>query len=72
MTKFHYLKVGPAQILGFVGVKMLIAGFFKIPVGLSLGVIATILIVAVAASLLRARYWGAGPDRAVEQPTSAG
>ncbi len=72
MTKFHYLKAGLSAILGFVGVKMLIAGFFKIPVGLSLGVIATILIVAIMASLLRARYRGVGADQAVEQPTSAG
>jgi len=58
MTKFHYLKLGLSVILGFVGIKMLIAGFFKIPIALSLGVIAGILIVAVVASLLRAHRMG--------------
>ena len=43
MDKFHYLKPGLSLILGFVGVKMLIAGFYKIPIMLSLGVIASML-----------------------------
>jgi tellurite resistance protein TerC len=71
MTKFHYLKLGLSAILGFVGVKMLVAGFFKIPVALSLGVIASILIVAVVASLVRARRFGDAADHAVEQPAPA-
>jgi len=55
LDKFHYLKPALAVILSFVGLKMLISNFYKIPVGVSLGVIATLLIVAVVASLVRVR-----------------
>ena len=43
---------------------MLVAGFFKIPVVLSLGVIASILIIAVVASLMRARRLGDAAEQA--------
>jgi tellurite resistance protein TerC len=72
MVKFHYLKVGLSLILGFVGIKMLIAGFFKIPIMLSLAVIAGILIVAVVASLVRARRLGDAADYALEQSAPVG
>jgi tellurite resistance protein TerC len=52
MAKFRYLNVGLGLILAFVGVKMLIADFYKVPVGLSLGVIALLLVGAIVASLL--------------------
>ncbi len=55
MAKFHYLKLGLSLILGFVGVKMLAADFFKVPIALSLGVIASVLILSVVASLIRNR-----------------
>jgi tellurite resistance protein TerC len=53
MNRFHYLKPALAFVLAFVGAKMLLAGVFKIPIGISLGVIAGILGSAVALSLLR-------------------
>ncbi len=56
MHKFHYLKLGLAAILVFVGVKMALVDWVKIPSGVSLGVIATILGIAIAASLLKARW----------------
>jgi tellurite resistance protein TerC len=55
MDKFYYLKLGLSAVLTFVGVKMVIVDFYKIPIGLSLGVIALILTGAVVASLLRTR-----------------
>ena len=55
MHKFEYLKLGLAAILVFVGAKMALVDWVKIPSGISLGVIAAILAVAVAASLLKAR-----------------
>jgi tellurite resistance protein TerC len=55
MDKFHYLKLGLAAVLSFVGVKMVLVDLIHIPIGLSLGVIASILAIAVGASLLRAR-----------------
>lgn len=53
VDKFRYLKTGLAVVLMFVGVKMLIVDFFKVPVALSLGVILGILSTAVVASLWR-------------------
>jgi tellurite resistance protein TerC len=55
IDKFHYLKLGLSVVLAFVGVKMVVVDFYKIPTGLSLGVIATILTIAVLASLWRTR-----------------
>ncbi|HEX5705352.1 MAG TPA: TerC family protein [Pyrinomonadaceae bacterium] len=50
--KFHFLKLGLSVVLAFVGVKMLLSDVYKIPVEASLGVVALVLGVAVAASLL--------------------
>lgn len=55
MDKFHYLKLGLSAVLTFVGVKMVIVDIYKIPVAVSLLVVAGILTVAVVASLLRTR-----------------
>ena len=52
MDKFRYLKVGLATVLVFVGIKMTIADLYKIPVGVSLGVVGAILVIAIAASLV--------------------
>jgi tellurite resistance protein TerC len=52
MERFHYLKVGLALVLAFVGAKMLVAGVFKIPIGWSLGVVVLLLGGSVAASIL--------------------
>jgi tellurite resistance protein TerC len=54
MNRFCYLKPALAFVLAFVGAKMLLAGVFKIPIGVSLGVIAGILGSAVVLSLRRA------------------
>ena len=55
IDKFYYLKLGLSAVLTFVGTKMVIVDFYKIPVGLSLGAIASILGISVIASLLRSR-----------------
>ncbi len=49
--KFHYLKLGLSVVLVFVGAKMLASDLYKVPVGISLGVIALVLTAAVLASL---------------------
>ena len=49
---FYYLKYGLSAILVFVGVKMVIAGFFKIPVMYSLLVIVSILTFSILASVI--------------------
>ncbi len=55
LDKFYYLKTALAFILSFVGVKMLISEWVKIPIALSLAVILGLLLAAVVASLIRSR-----------------
>lgn len=52
MPMFHLLKYGLAAILGFVGIKMLLASFVHIPIGISLGFIALALILSIGTSML--------------------
>jgi tellurite resistance protein TerC len=52
MQKFHRLHYGLSVLLIFIGVKMWLTDFYKLPTVVSLGVIATILSVSVIASLL--------------------
>jgi tellurite resistance protein TerC len=51
MELFHYLNIGLAIILAFVGVKMLISKFYEIPVTIALGVVVLTLAVSILASL---------------------
>jgi tellurite resistance protein TerC len=53
MRLFHYLHYGLSAILVFVGAKMLLADVYKLPVGVALGGIAGILLIAVIASVMR-------------------
>ncbi|MEI6233625.1 MAG: TerC family protein [Planctomycetota bacterium] len=52
MNKFHFLKVGLALVLVFVGVKMSIAEFYKIDTLYSLLVVAMLIGTSIAASLM--------------------
>jgi tellurite resistance protein TerC len=51
INKFHLLKLGIAAVLTFVGVKMLLSGYYEIPIHLSLLVIVGVLAVSVIASI---------------------
>jgi len=53
--RFHLLKYGLAMVLVFVGAKMLVVDFYKVPIGLALGIVALILSSSVAASLFATR-----------------
>lgn len=55
MDRFHYLKVGLGLVLAFVGAKMVLADVYKIPIAVSLAVVAGLLATSVIASLLRPR-----------------
>ena len=55
VDKFHYLKLGLSAVLVFVGIKMVMTDIYKIPIALSLAVIAGILTISIVASLRRAR-----------------
>lgn len=52
MYMFSRLKYGLAFILAFIGVKMIIAPFYHVPTTISLGVVGSVLILSVIASLL--------------------
>src|SRR6185312_8332986 len=52
IDKFHYLKLGLSVVLIFVGAKMLLTDVYKVPIGLSLGVIALVLLLSIVASLV--------------------
>ncbi len=66
--RFHYLKVGLSIVLVFVGAKMVAADLYKVPIGVSLGVIVLVLMAAVAASLRWPR--AAGEQVAFQLPSS--
>jgi tellurite resistance protein TerC len=53
MDRFHLLKPGVALILLFVGAKMVLGGWLHISTLLSLGVIVSILGIAIVFSLVR-------------------
>jgi len=53
--RFHLLKYGVAVVLVFVGIKLLIADFYHVPVLLSLSFVALILAISVVASLIATR-----------------
>ena len=50
ILRFHYLNIGLSVVLMFVGAKMLAADLYKVPTGWSLGFIAAVLGLAIAAS----------------------
>lgn len=53
VERFHYLRLGLAIVLTFIGVKMLVvAAQIHIPIALSLAFVAIVLLSSVAASLL--------------------
>jgi tellurite resistance protein TerC len=52
LEKFHFLKVGLALVLCFVGSKMLIMDLYKIPIAVSLATVAALLAGSVVASVL--------------------
>jgi tellurite resistance protein TerC len=55
MESFHYLRYGLAAVLSFVGGKMIVAEFYKIPIGVALGVVGGILAFTILISLWKPR-----------------
>lgn len=52
MLMFRYLSSGITVILIFVGSKMLVSGFYEVPVGIALGMILLVLATAIGLSVL--------------------
>ena len=51
--RFHLLNYGLAGVLTFIGVKMLIVDIWKVPIGLSLGMVALL----IGTSLIASKLW---------------
>ncbi len=60
LEMFRYLKVGLSFVLCFVGIKMMIVDFYKIPIAVSLAVVAGILVISILASLVKTKLAAAG------------
>ena len=58
--RFHFLNYGLAAVLSFIGIKMLIMDFYKIPIVVSLGAV----FVLVAGSMVASLLIPAKPERA--------
>ena len=50
--RFHLLNYGLAGVLSFIGVKMLIVDAWKVPIGLSHGIVALLIGASLVASRL--------------------
>ena len=55
MDLFYYLRHGLSVVLVFVGLKMLLMGYVPISIGLALGVVGAMLLIAIMASISRAK-----------------
>lgn len=56
IPRFYYLQHALSVILGFIGVKLLLANHFEIPLVFSLGVIGVTLFIAILASCWKDKY----------------
>ncbi|MGI5860814.1 MAG: TerC family protein [Myxococcales bacterium] len=62
MGKFRYLNVGLAFVLAFIGVKMVVVDWFKVPPLASLIVVSTLLTASIVASVIADRREKALPE----------
>jgi tellurite resistance protein TerC len=71
IDRFHYLKLGLAAVLSFVGLKMLLADFYKVPVQYSLLIICLMLAISILASLVsKSRIHPRTVDESVDDRTN--
>jgi tellurite resistance protein TerC len=63
MERFIYLRTGLALVLGFVGIKMIVADYLPLPRSLSLGIIVLILAVTIGISMAKTKNDGAAEGR---------
>jgi tellurite resistance protein TerC len=52
MKLFRFLHYGLAVILILVGIKMLLGDYFEIPIGVTLGTVALVLLISIALSMM--------------------
>jgi len=63
MERFVYLSTGLAFVLGFIGIKMIVAKYYVISNWISLGVIVFVLAVTIASSMIATRNHAVAGDR---------
>jgi len=63
MNRFIYLRTGLGFVLGFVGIKMIAADYLPLPRVVSLGIVALILGITIALSILKTRNGGVAEQR---------
>jgi len=63
VDRFIYLKTGLALILGFVGTKMIVANYFRVPTLISLAVIVFILAATITISMIVTQNRAAAENR---------
>jgi tellurite resistance protein TerC len=69
----HYLQHGLSLILVFIGLKMVLAHHYPIPIKFSLSVVGGVLAVSVLASVVRARFGKVeGPPGSDDDPPGTG
>ncbi len=68
LEMFRYLKVGLSFVLCFVGIKMMIVDFYKIPIAVSLAVVSGILVISILASLVKTKLSGAAIPNSRKEP----
>lgn len=59
--RFPLLKYGLASVLAFIGIKMLLIDLYKIPIGISLAVVAVIIALSVGLSIAKSHRRAHGP-----------
>src|SRR5204863_3990092 len=63
VERFVYLSTGLAFVLGFIGIKMIVAKYYVISNWISLGVIVFVLAVTIASSMMATRNRAAAENR---------
>src|SRR6266699_1877728 len=63
MERFVYLSTGLAFVLGFIGIKMIVAKYYVISNWISLGVVVFVLAVTIASSMIATRNDAVAGDR---------
>jgi len=63
--RFHLLAYGLALVLVFIGTKMLLIDFYKIPIGIALAVTAGL----IASSMIASFYVSRGKDKSGTHPS---
>ncbi len=55
MDLFYYIRHGLSIVLTLIGLKMLLMGIVTIPIGWALGVVGSVLLLSIIASILRSK-----------------